>query len=208
MTENEQFSEIFAAVPLMAILRGMGTERSLAVATTAWDLGIDVVELPIQTPEDIEALKTVAAAARERGKTVGAGTIVSVEHVRIALDAGAAFTVSPGFDLDVVRASSEAGMPAMPGVATPTEVQLALKSGLTWLKAFPASILGAPWIRAMHGPFPQAKFVTTGGMDAANAGEFLRAGARVVAVGSALEDPTQLPKLATLLDDPRKSGAQ
>lgn len=208
MIENEQFTEIFATAPLMAILRGMGTERSLAVAATAWDLGIDVVELPIQTPEDIQALKTVTAAARERGKVVGAGTVVSLEHVRIASDAGAAFTVSPGFDLEVVRASSEAGMPPMPGVATPTEVQMALKSGLTWLKAFPASVLGASWIRAMHGPFPHAKFVTTGGMDAANAGEFLRAGARVVAVGSALEDSSQLPKLAALLESDRqtKSG--
>ena len=209
MIENEQFTEIFAAAPLMAILRGMGTERSLAVATTAWDLGIDVVELPIQTPEDIEALKTVTAAARERGKVVGAGTVVSLEHVRIASDAGASFTVSPGFDLEVVRASSEAGMPPMPGVATPTEVQIALKSELTWLKAFPASVLGASWLRAMHGPFPHAKFVTTGGMDAANAEEFLRAGARVVAVGSALEDSSQLPKLAALLESDRqfKSGA-
>lgn len=208
MIENEQFSEIFAAAPLMAILRGMGTERSLAVATTAWDLGIDVVELPIQTPEDIQALKTVTAAARRRGKVVGAGTVISLEHVRIASDAGAAFTVSPGFDLEVVRASSEAGMPPMPGVATPTEVQMALKSGLTWLKAFPASVLGASWIRAMHGPFPHAKFVTTGGMDAANAGEFLRAGARVVAVGSALEDSSQLPKLAALLDSDRQSKSK
>ena len=201
MIDNAQFSEMFAAAPLMAILRGMGTERSLAVATTAWDLGIDVVELPIQTPEDIEALQTVAAAGSERGKIVGAGTVISVEHVRMASEAGAAFTVSPGFDLEIVRASAEAGMPPMPGVATATEVQLALKAGLTWLKAFPASVLGAPWIRAMHGPFPQAKFVTTGGMDAANAGDFLRAGARVVAVGSALEDPSQLPKLAALLSN-------
>lgn len=199
MVENAQFSEIFNAAPLMAILRGMGVERSLAVATTAWDLGIDVVELPIQTADDIEALRVVAKAARERGKIVGAGTVVSVEHVREAAEAGAAFTVSPGFDLEIVRASSSAGMPAMPGVATATEVQLALKEGLTWLKAFPASVLGTAWINAMHGPFPQANFVTTGGMTAGNAGEFLRAGARVVAIGSALEDPSQLPKLAAML---------
>jgi 2-dehydro-3-deoxyphosphogluconate aldolase/(4S)-4-hydroxy-2-oxoglutarate aldolase len=90
-------------------------------------------------------------------------------------------------------------MPPMPGVATASEVQLALKEGLTWLKVFPASVLGTGWIKAMHGPFPQARFVTTGGMDATNAGEFLRAGARVVAVGSALEEPSQLSRLAVLL---------
>lgn len=198
--DNSGFEDLFAGAKLMAILRGMGAERSLAVSTTAWDLGIEVVELPIQTEEDLEALRVVAAAGRERGKIVGAGTVVSAQHVVQAADAGAVFTVSPGLDLEVVRASHDAGLLSIPGVATPTEVQLALKAGLTWLKAFPASVLGTQWLGAMRGPFPQARFVTTGGMSAANAGEYLRAGASVVAVGSALEDPAQLPLLAALLD--------
>jgi 2-dehydro-3-deoxyphosphogluconate aldolase/(4S)-4-hydroxy-2-oxoglutarate aldolase len=197
--DNSGFEELFGGSPLMAILRGMGVERSLAVSTTAWDLGIEVVELPIQSADDVEALRVVAAAAKERGKVVGAGTVVSTEHVAQAVGAGAAFTVSPGLDLEVVRASHDAGLLSMPGVATASEVQLAMKAGLTWLKAFPASLLGTGWLGAMRGPFPRAHFVTTGGMSAANAGEYLRAGARVVAVGSALEDPAQLPQLAALL---------
>ncbi|WP_166979676.1 bifunctional 4-hydroxy-2-oxoglutarate aldolase/2-dehydro-3-deoxy-phosphogluconate aldolase [Paramicrobacterium fandaimingii] len=199
MASNTEFDTLFAGAPLMAIMRGMGVERSLNVAAAAWDLGIDVVELPIQTADDIEALRAVAEAGRGRGKRVGAGTVVTVEHVAQAAAAGAEFTVSPGFDPEVVRASTEAGLPALPGVATPSEVQLALKEGLTWLKAFPASLLGTPWFGAMRGPFPGAKFVATGGMDAGNAGDFLTAGVRVVAVGSALEDESQLPKLAELL---------
>ncbi|WP_313366181.1 bifunctional 4-hydroxy-2-oxoglutarate aldolase/2-dehydro-3-deoxy-phosphogluconate aldolase [Microbacterium sp.] len=199
MTDNSVFEEIFRDVPLMAILRGMGVERTLATATRAWDLGITAVEVPVQTPTDVEALRVVAEAARERGLTVGAGTVVSLEHVRQAADAGAAFTVSPGFDVDVVRASHEAGMPALPGVATATEVQRAMAEGLTWLKAFPASLLGTGWFLAMRGPFPQARFVATGGMDSGNARSYLDAGVRVVAVGSALEDEAQLPALAELL---------
>ena len=199
MTDNSAFGDLFHDVPLMAILRGMGVERSLSVATTAWDLGIEVVEVPVQTPTDVEALRVVAEAARERGLTVGAGTVVSLEHVRQAADAGAAFTVSPGFDVDVVRASHEAGMPALPGVSTATEVQRAMAEGLTWLKAFPASLLGTGWFPAMRGPFPQARFVATGGMDSGNARSYLDAGVRVVAVGSALEDEAQLPALAELL---------
>ena len=199
MTDNSVFEEIFRDVPLMAILRGMGVERTLATATRAWDLGITAVEVPVQTPTDVEALRVVAEAARERGLTVGAGTVVSLEHVRQAADAGAAFTVSPGFDVDVVRASHEAGMPALPGVATATEVQRAMAEGLTWLKAFPASLLGTGWFPAMRGPFPQARFVATGGMDSGNARSYLDAGVRVVAVGSALDDETQLPALAELL---------
>ncbi|QPZ37951.1 bifunctional 4-hydroxy-2-oxoglutarate aldolase/2-dehydro-3-deoxy-phosphogluconate aldolase [Paramicrobacterium chengjingii] len=199
MADNTEFNSIFADAPLMAIMRGMGVERSLKVAAAAWDLGIDVVELPIQTADDIDALRAVSEAGRARGKRVGAGTVVTVEHVAQAAAAGAEFTVSPGFDPEVVRASTDAGLPALPGVATPSEVQLAMKEGLTWLKAFPASLLGTSWFGAMRGPFPRAKFVATGGMDAGNAGDFLTAGVRVVAVGSALEDETQLPKLAELL---------
>ena len=199
MLDNSSLSTLFGDVPLMAILRGMGAERTLAVATAAWDLGITSVEVPVQTPADVEALRVLAEAAKERGLTVGAGTVVSVEHVRQAADAGASFTVSPGFDLEVVQASHDAGMPALPGVATATDVQLAMKSGLTWLKAFPASLLGPGWFKAMSGPFPQANFVATGGMDSTNAAQYLDAGVRVVAVGSALEDPAQLPALASLL---------
>lgn len=199
MLDNSSLSTLFGDVPLMAILRGMGAERTLAVATAAWDLGITSVEVPVQTPADIEALRLLAEAAKERGLTVGAGTVVSVEHVRQAAEAGAAFTVSPGFDLEVVQASHDAGMPALPGVATATDVQLAMKSGLTWLKAFPASLLGPGWFKAMSGPFPQVNFVATGGMDSTNAAQYLDAGVKVVAVGSALEDSAQLPALALLL---------
>ncbi|WP_417563208.1 bifunctional 4-hydroxy-2-oxoglutarate aldolase/2-dehydro-3-deoxy-phosphogluconate aldolase [Microbacterium sp.] len=203
MTDNSAFHELFGDVRLMAILRGMGVERSLQVATTAWDLGITAVEVPVQTPTDVEALRVIAEAAAARGLHVGAGTVVTLEHVRQAKDAGAAFTVSPGFDVEIVRASHEAGLPALPGVATPTEVQHALKEGLTWFKAFPASLLGTGWFGAVRGPFPQATFVATGGMDAASAPAFLEAGVRVIAVGSALENPAQLPALSALV----KGGA-
>jgi len=199
MTDNSSFTELFGTAPLMAILRGMGVERTLATATRAWDLGITAVEVPVQTPTDVEALRVLAEAARERGLVVGAGTVVSLEHVKQAADAGASFTVSPGLDIEVVRASHDAGMPALPGVSTATEVQLAMREGLTWLKAFPASLLGTGWFSAMRGPFPQATFVATGGMDSGNAREYLDAGVRVVAVGSALEDEAQLPALAKLL---------
>jgi Entner-Doudoroff aldolase len=201
MTEivNVEFDEILAGRPLMAILRGLGASRSLEIARHAWELGIEVVELPIQSPADLEALAAVAEAGRAEGRLVGAGTVVSARHVELAASAGAAFTVSPGFDADVVRASVAAGLPPLPGVATASEVQAAMALGLTWLKAFPASLLGTAWFAAMAGPFPDARFVATGGMDAANAGAFLDAGVRTVAVGSALEDPAQLTALAAVL---------
>lgn len=193
------FDEVFAGAPLMAILRGMGVSRSLELATTAWDLGIDAVEIPLQNREDHEALAAVVAAGRERGKQVGAGTVLDAATVHAAARAGAAFTVSPGLDLEVVRASEEAGLAALPGVATATEIQQAHVAGLRWLKAFPASLLGRGWFSAMHGPFPEVRFVATGGMNARNAADVLEAGASVVAVGSALEDAAELSRLSEVI---------
>lgn len=193
------FDDAFRNAPIMAILRGGGAERNVKLATMAWGLGIDVVEVTIQRPEDVDALAAVVEAGARRGRAVGAGTVVTTGDVLNARAAGAAFTVSPGFDPDVVRASLEAGLAPLPGVASASEIQQALAMGLTWVKAFPASVLGTAWFRAMRGPFPDVRFVATGGVDASNARSYLDAGAHVVAVGSALSDERQLPKLATLL---------
>lgn len=196
---DDWFEAEFAGVPLMAILRGMGVERSVRVSQTAWELGIDSVELPLQTDEDERALREVVRRAAERGKSVGAGTIISAAHVTRAVDAGAAYLVSPGLDPVVVRAAQDAGIPILPGVATPTDVQLAVALGLTWLKAFPAAWLGADWFSHIRGPFPQVQFVATGGVNLSNVETFLDAGVRVAAVGSALEDPLQLVGLTEVL---------
>ncbi len=193
------FDDIFRGAPLMAILRGMGVERSTRLATTAWDLGVEAVEVPLQTPEDERALRELVRLGAERGAVVGAGTIIAPEQVAIARDAGARYLVSPGLDARVVESARAAGLPILPGVATPSEVQLAVSLGLDWLKAFPATWLGASWFRHIRGPFPHVAFVATGGLDASNVAEYLDAGVRVAAVGSALEDPAQLELLAGVL---------
>ncbi|MDO5754143.1 bifunctional 4-hydroxy-2-oxoglutarate aldolase/2-dehydro-3-deoxy-phosphogluconate aldolase [Arthrobacter sp.] len=196
---NEFFDNMFHNAPIMAILRGLGVQRTLEVATMAWDIGVTSVEVPIQTSEDLRTLETLAQAAHERGLVAGAGTVLNVIHVLQAKDCGAAFTVSPGTNLEVIQACADAGLAHLPGVATPSDIQMATGQGLQWVKAFPASVLGTSWLKAMGGPFPGIKFVSTGGMDAHNAQEFLDAGARVIAVGSALEDPRQLGLLSGLL---------
>lgn len=182
---------------VMAILRGMAPERTAELAKRAWDLGIRAVEVPIATPEAEESLR--AAVRAGDGRPVGAGTVVTPEQVRAAAAIGASFTVAPGLDADVVRAGDDLDLPHLPGVATPSEIQRANRLGLRWLKAFPATALGTEWFSAMRGPFPGVELVATGGIGARNAPEYLRAGASVVAVGSALEDPEQLPALAELV---------
>jgi len=205
---NHAVADLFGDQRLMAIFRGLGPRRSVELAERAWSLGIDVVELPVQSVEDLDALRAVAAAGAAEGRVVGAGTVVDPAVVHALAEAGARFTVSPGFDERVALASAQAGLPPLPGVATASEVQRAMALGLTWLKAFPASLLGTGWFAAMAGPFPGAIFVATGGMTAGNAGDFLAAGARVVAVGSALADPDQLPALSELLSRSHRTSVE
>lgn len=192
------FDTIFAG-PVMAILRGFAPAETVRLARVAWDNGIDAVEVPIGRPDQVEALAAAVEAGREGGFLVGAGTVVTIEQVSAALSAGAAYTVAPGFDLDVLRASAAVGLPHLPGIATPTELQTARRAGCVWVKAFPATALGTSWFRDIRGPFPDVRIVATGGITAETASTFLAAGARVVAVGSALSDPTQLLALSALL---------
>ncbi|MFG1866732.1 bifunctional 4-hydroxy-2-oxoglutarate aldolase/2-dehydro-3-deoxy-phosphogluconate aldolase [Micromonospora arborensis] len=192
------FDHIFGGARVMAILRGLPVDETVRLAERAWDLGIDVVEVPVATADAVPSLRAAVEAGTERGRIVGAGTVLDVAQVVAAADAGAAFTVAPGLDLTVADAAAARGLPHLPGVATPTEAQQALRHGLTWLKAFPAISLGPAWFKAVAGPLPQLRFVATGGLDASNAAAFLQAGVRVVAVGSALSDPNQLDQLAEL----------
>src|SRR6185437_9064423 len=108
-------------------------------------------------------------------------------------DAGAAFIVSPGLDADTVVEAHARGVPAMPGALTPTEVIAAWNLGADLVKVFPVSAVGgAPYLRALRGPLPAVKLLPTGGITAANVGEYLAAGAAAVGVGSELVDAKAL----------------
>ncbi|WP_243716080.1 bifunctional 4-hydroxy-2-oxoglutarate aldolase/2-dehydro-3-deoxy-phosphogluconate aldolase [Actinomadura darangshiensis] len=187
--------ELFQGRRLMVILRGFSPERTVELAERAWGLGIELVEVPVQSEDGFAALGAAVEAAR---RPVGAGTVITPAQMRRVADMGAAFAVSPGLDLALVDSARQCGLAYLPGVGTASEVQMAAVAGLTHVKGFPAGVLGPGWFRAMRGPFPAMNFVATGGIDAGNATGFLDAGAAAVAVGSALEDAEQLPLLARI----------
>ncbi|MFF0223493.1 bifunctional 4-hydroxy-2-oxoglutarate aldolase/2-dehydro-3-deoxy-phosphogluconate aldolase [Streptomyces sp. NPDC004629] len=189
------FAHHLAATPVIGIFRGQDPTTTVELCHRAWDFGVDLVEIPVQSPAALPSLRAAVEAARARGKHVGAGTVTSAERVRAVVDIGAAFTVAPGLHPEVIEASAQAGLPHLPGVATATDIAAALAMGHTWLKAFPARQLGSDWITAQLAPFPDARFVATGGISADNAAAFLSAGCAAVAVGSALADPAALPQL-------------
>ncbi len=193
-------SNMFEPNPLMVIFRGLGPHESIRLANLAWGTGIHVIEITLQSPDDVESLEAVVEAGKHREKAIiGAGTVTRSSDVKDAVAAGAAFTVSPGFDVDIVKQSESAGLPSIPGVSTPTEVHHAIKSGLNWLKAFPAAHLGTEWFKALRGPFPEAQFIATGGLRVADVFPLKDAGVRTVALGSALSNPDELAELPTLI---------
>lgn len=186
---NDYFESRTAAAPVVVILRGEAPSRTAELCHEAWDLGVQLVEVPIQSPESVPALEAAVAAARDRGQDVGAGSIHTLEQLRVAIAAGAAFTVAAATNPDVIRTAADHGVPHLPGVATGTEVSTALAAGSTWLKAFPASLLTPAWVSALSAPFPAARFVATGGVNVGNARDFLDAGCRAVAFGSSFAQP-------------------
>ena len=114
---------------------------------------------------------------------IGAGTVINAEQCEAALAAGAKFIVSPGLSVAVAKICIERDIPYYPGCVTPTEIMQALELGITTVKFFPANVYGGlPALKALSGPFPQVKFIPTGGVDRKNLDEFL-AFDKVAAVG-------------------------
>jgi Entner-Doudoroff aldolase len=194
------FATLFGSNRIMVVLRGLPPADTVQVAEDAWDAGVELLEVPIGRPEQVPSLSAAVVAGRERGRMVGAGTVVTPEQVDTALDAGAGYTVSPGFDAAVLARSSALGLPHLPGVATPSEVQRAYAAGCRWMKAFPAIVLGPAWFRAIRGPFPDVRYVATGGIAATAASEYLDAGAQIVAVGAAFTHSDQRKTLIEVVN--------
>lgn len=142
--------------------------------------GLPCAEVTFRTPAAAEAIRELAADPR---LLVGAGTVVRADQVDIAVAAGAAFVVSPGFSLAVVRRCQQVGVPVLPGVATPSEVMMALDAGLAAVKFFPAEANGGvSALKALSAPFGGMRFVPTGGITAGNLSAYL-AVSSVLAVG-------------------------
>lgn len=143
--------------------------------------GIDVMEITFRTAAAAACIARVAEQVPEM--TVGAGTVVSVEQASQAVEAGAKFLVSPGTDPDVIAEAARLDVPIVPGVVTPSEIMQGLKLGVKVFKFFPAeSYGGLKTIKALSGPFPQIRFIPTGGISQANAGEYFK-NPKIQAVG-------------------------
>ena len=173
---------------MVAIARRLDPAGVAAIVDALASGGIGAFELTLNDPED-RSLAAIAAATRHVATSgapiaIGAGTVLSVAAAGRALDAGATFLVAPHLDVEVVAWASARGVPMLPGAATPTEVLAAWRAGAAAVKVFPASVLGPAFVRELRGPFPDIPLQPTGGITVETAGEFIRAGAIAVGLGS------------------------
>ena len=176
------FTSGFSGSPVMVIIRGLSPDDAVANARKAWACGVRLVEVTVESENGLHALEAVVRAAAGQ-HTVGAGTVTTPQRLEAAVAVGARFGVAPDLDTETIHAAEHAGVPFLPGVATPTEAGQALRLGVTAVKAFPASSLGAPWVSALSGPYPDLRVVATGGVSVANAGSFMKAGSLGLGVG-------------------------
>ncbi len=148
--------------------------------------GIRIVELTFTIPD---VLASVRRAAEAPGVVLGVGTVLTASDAGAAVDAGARFLVTPGIRPEVARVATAAGVPVYLGAMTPTEVAMARDLGSSAVKIFPAARLGAGYLKDLKGPYPDVRLLPSGGINAANAREWLAAGALAVCCGTSVVPP-------------------
>ncbi len=165
-------------IPVVVIKEFSETDKILLALKNN---GINCAEITFRTASAADAISYACKYYPEM--SIGAGTVISADQCRKALSAGAQFIVSPGLSLEVACVCKENNIPYYPGCVTPTEIMQALKLGITTVKFFPANIYGGlKALKALSAPFPQVKFIPTGGIDRGNIDEFL-AFDKVAAIG-------------------------
>jgi 2-dehydro-3-deoxyphosphogluconate aldolase/(4S)-4-hydroxy-2-oxoglutarate aldolase len=187
-------TDITAAIEqlgVVAIIRLKDPDALHGVAQALAEGGVRALEVTMTVPRAIELIAELAPTLPD-GFLLGAGTVLDAATTRRAVTAGAQFIVSPVFRPDVISAAHDLGVPVMPGCFTATEILNAWEAGADIVKVFPATAVGPGYLKDIRGPLPQVKLMPTGGVSIDNVGEWLKAGAVAVGVGSALLDSTAI----------------
>lgn len=172
---------------VIAIVRLDDYSLAVDLVRALIDGGIDVVEFTFTNPKAGSAIDAVKSALGD-AVLAGAGTVLDPETCRAAMLQGSDFIVTPTLNVDTIRLCLRYSVPTAIGAFTPTEILTAWEHGATYVKVFPASVVGPRYLKDVAGPLPQVKLIPTGGVSAENAGDYIRAGARAVALGGSLVD--------------------
>lgn len=184
-----RFNAAFAALPLVAILRGLRPEESVESVKALYGEGFRLIEIPLNSPDPFASIEAARKALPDDA-LVGAGTVVRLDYIGSLVRAGADLVVMPHADTEIIRAARAAGMICVPGFATPTEAFAALDAGANALKIFPAELMSPKIVKAIRTVLPKdARLLPVGGIRPDNMDEFLAAGAAGFGLGSALYKP-------------------
>ena len=167
----------------IAIVRMPDQKTGQAIADAIVEAGLTCIEVTLTNPG---ALEIISSLAKRSGVCVGVGTVLDPADVLRAKSAGATFIVSPNTDPAVISATKSAGLLSIPGIATATDVAVALKAGADVLKLFPASTYGPSHLKALRDPFPGNLWCPTGGMTTSSVAQWFAAGASMVGLGGPL----------------------
>jgi 2-dehydro-3-deoxyphosphogluconate aldolase/(4S)-4-hydroxy-2-oxoglutarate aldolase len=168
---------------LVAVIRSKSAEEALALAHAASEGGIKFVEITFSVPGALDVIKELAA---RRTLHVGAGTVLAPQQAERAIGAGAEFVVSPSLELNLIGICHTANIACFPGAATPTEIIAAQRAHADLVKIFPADLAGGPhFIRQMQGPFPEVRFMVSGGVSLKNLADYVHVGVTGICLGSA-----------------------
>jgi len=169
MTKTFEALSRIGVVPVITIDR---PQDAVPLARALLNGGIGCAEITFRTASAEEAIQRISGECHEM--LVGAGTVLTVQQAEQAIRAGAQYIVAPGFDAAVVDWCQEHGVPVLPGVATPTEINMALARGVKLLKFFPSEEIGGMrMLKALHAPYQEVQFIPTGGIKAHNLAEYL-----------------------------------
>ncbi len=191
MTIDEVIRRI-GEIGIVPVVRASTIDEAMRAVQAICAGGIPVVEITMTVPNAMSVIREVAQ--QYEGKVlIGAGTVTTAEQAESCIRAGAEFLVSPGLATSVLSVAQASAKLAIPGALTPTELMNAHDHGARVVKIFPCgNVGGAKYLRALKAPFPNASLIPTGGVNAANAGEFIAAGAFALGVGADLVDTAAL----------------
>jgi 2-dehydro-3-deoxyphosphogalactonate aldolase len=186
---NEKLESWFAQMPVVAILRGVRPEQVVAIGEALYKAGIGIIEVPLNSPEPMESIKSLADALGDRC-VIGAGTVLTEADAEGVAAAGGQIAVSPNTDPAVITRSLALGMVPMPGWATVTEALIAYQAGARYLKLFPAATYGPEHVKGASAVLPtDCKVLAVGGVGANSAAAWLSAGVDGFGIGSELYKP-------------------
>jgi len=181
----------FKKLPIMGILRAVEQEAIEPLINTIVASGMETMEIAMNTANAACLIKKAVKFANNK-LTVGAGTILNLESLKAAQDAGATFVVMPTFVKEVALYCVKFKIPFFPGALTPSEIHAAWCEGATMVKVFPAGIFGPAYFSYLKGPFPEIKLMAVGGVRQDNISEYFAKGASALAVGASIFDTNQI----------------